>query len=694
MEQPRRIAWRIARPLLGIVCLLVASPRLSAKDMHFRVVDADTAMPVAGVTVHAWVRTNLVTDTNGNCNFPLPAPKPSEAGGSGDFYYRINIAKDGYVPKFISWSRAQGDHLETIPEEYTAKLNQAASVGGFVKNDAGEPIAGARVILSGVNPDGPAQRERTTVAQNYHVERTDEKGHWHCDHLPRNFENMTFKATHPDYLPTTFGCTGFMTGGNGAVPLPKEDFLDGTAAMVLGHGIELAGILLDASNQPVSGATITRNHEWRNSAAVLESDADGRFKILNLRSGLMFLTIQAKGLEPLTMLLTNHEDTPELKLTMEPGKILKGKIVDTAGQPIAGATVQMDRLDFHPLEYDWTTATDADGRFLWDSAPADAHPYYISASGYNSRSEPSLIADGQDKVIVLRKSQDGKAVIDGTVVDAQTRMPIEKFTLITREFKQDGNEGHSQSAVAAKTGEYTAAIGQDSTSYLIEIRADGYLPFVSERKNTGDGDRRINFELEKGEVFAGTVYLPDGTPAAGAQVAICSPAADAVLGAGRLIEQFRTNLTVSGPDGTFAFPAMDGAQAVYAAHPGGFGQLDLEGVKPPFRVALRPWGKVEGTARAGGKPVTDAKMSLAQPFSYMNLSLALYDFLSKTDANGHFLFTNVPPIELKVMRMVNNTAQNPQFVTVEPGRTAAIDYGGTGRLVRGKFVVPGYDSPI
>jgi peroxiredoxin len=664
------------------------------KEMHFRVVDADTGIPIAGVNVRAWVRGNLVTDQDGSCFFALPAPKVADAAGASDFYYRINFAKDGYVPRFISWSRLQNDRVEDIPAQYTAKLEQAAVIGGIVKNQAGEPVTGARVVFSGVNPAAPGQREKTTVAPSYHVERTDENGRWRCNHVPRDFQNMTIRVMHPDYIPATFGCIGSQAGGPAVVALPRDAFLEGTAVLLMGHGIELSGLVVDSEGKPVSGATITRNHEWRNAASVLETEADGRFKILNLRPGAMFLTLQAKGLEPQTLLLTNADQMPELKLVMKPGKILKGKIVDASGQPIPGATVQMDRLDLKPLELDWNTLTDADGRFLWDAAPSGAHPYFISASGYNSRSEPGLVADGEDKIIVLRKSENGKVVVDGNVMDGATQAPVQKFTVITREFKQDSPEVHSQREVLDITGQFSAELSQDSAAYLVEIRADGYLPQVSDRKSPGDGDRRIDFNLQKGDVLAGTVYLPDGKPASGAEVAICSEGAGAVLGAGRLIEQFRTNVTVTGPDGTFAFAPPEEARAIYAVSQEGFARLDLEEAKPPFALTLRPWGKIEGTARAGGQPLANAAINLEQPFAYMGLTLSFYDFLAKTDSGGRFAFSNVPPIEVRVSRMINNTAQNPQFAVVEPGQTTSVDYGGTGRLLTGKLVVRGYNSPI
>jgi len=104
--------------------------------------------------------------------------------------------------------------------------------------------------------------------------------------------------------------------------------------MFLGHGIELSGTVVDTAGKPIAGVSITRNHEWRNSAAILETDDEGRFKILNLRPGMMFLTFQSKGLPPQTLTVTNQEQMPAINLVMKPGKVFKGKVTEIGSQAV------------------------------------------------------------------------------------------------------------------------------------------------------------------------------------------------------------------------------------------------------------------------------------------------------------------------------------------------------------------------
>ena len=482
------------------------------KDMYLRVVDADTGQPVAGVKVRCWVKAPLVTDEKGWCSFARPQPK------SEKFSYRITLGKEGYVAKYITWSTAQKDTINDIPSDYTVNMEKGAAIGGIVRDEKGAPVEGARVIFSGPLSADAEDRERTFIGPGYHAERTDENGQWHNAEVPKNFQNFTFRVVHPEYVPASFGCQGTLLEESNLVLLPQKDYLAGRAAMVIGHGIELSGVVLDPGGKPVAGVAITRNHEWRNPSAVLESGPDGRFTIVNLRPEEMFLTFQSAGLAAQTRLLTLSNPMPEIKIEMKPGRILKGRLVDESGRPISGASVRMDRLDLGPLEYEWSTTSDGDGRFVWDSAPEGEHPYYFSAAGHHARSEPALVADGQDKIITLRSLGEGnKTIVNGTVVDATNGMPIEKFTVIINEFK-DHAVTNSQQAVVNRSGGYNTTLDSGSAAYSIEIRADGYLPARSPQKYPGDGDQRLDFKLEKGTEVAMAKELKIGDMAPAFQI--------------------------------------------------------------------------------------------------------------------------------------------------------------------------------
>ena len=483
----------------ALLPVLAAPAQTNAPQMLLRVVDADSGQPVPGVKVRAWVRASP-TDSSGVCLIPLPKPETE------NFSYRITLSKDGYVGQYITWSKSQHDKIQDMPTNFLASLEKGLSIGGVVKNDNGQPVPGARVIFSGPVPEDVGARVRSVVAPNYHAERTDALGQWRFAEAPRDLENLLFRVIEPEYVSTTFACQGADTDLEGVVFLPKEDFLAGKAVMALGHGIELTGRVVDAAGQPVAGAAITRNHEWRNPAAALATDTEGRFKILNLRPGEMYLTVQAKGLAAQTQLLALSNGLPELNIQMAPGKLFRGQVVDQAGRPIAGATAQMDRLELGPLEFDWSVATGPDGLFNWDSAPEGTHPYFFSAPGYHPRTEPALLADGREHVITLRQMTDGdKTVIDGQVTDAASKAPLEKFTVYVKQFKGRAASLSAQ-AVSNSAGHYTVAVDTAASAYLITVGAPDYRVETSNIKAPGDGDLRLDFALDNEPGASGLLY--------------------------------------------------------------------------------------------------------------------------------------------------------------------------------------------
>jgi hypothetical protein len=78
-------------------------------------------------------------------------------------------------------------------------------------------------------------------------------------------------------------------------------------------------------------------------------------------------------------------------------------VVDESGNPIPNAVIRTD-WDFKnqiPTRYDWNTRTDGDGRFEWDSAPAEEICYWFQAAGYNVVRGMPFLADGSYHTITL-----------------------------------------------------------------------------------------------------------------------------------------------------------------------------------------------------------------------------------------------------------------------------------------------------
>ena len=136
--------------------LLVIGPSVGAgqeradkpppRTMRVSVLDADEK-PLAGVLIHAGVWTkdpfkanrDYKTDAEGRATVELPQ--------SIDIL-RLWATKDGHVGLFAQWWPAMQPDGHLIPNEYAFGLARGTVIGGVVKNDAGEPIRGAKVQAS------------------------------------------------------------------------------------------------------------------------------------------------------------------------------------------------------------------------------------------------------------------------------------------------------------------------------------------------------------------------------------------------------------------------------------------------------------------------------------------------------------------------------------------------------------------
>src|SRR4029434_10330449 len=191
--------------------------------------------------------------------------------------------------------------------------------------------------------------------------------------------------------------------------------------------------------------------------------------------------IQAPGLAPLVTSFVVNASMESLRFTLPCGQMLIGRVFDEAEQPVAHATIEAasPSSDSRTL-FEWRTKTDADGRFSWDAAPA-TQSYAIYASGYESQQQITLVADGTEGVIKLRKKTSPHSVrILGEVVDAETRMPPAAVRVQIWETTREPGGGWSSFTTrpedVAPDGKFRLKTDSGTISYVLEVQADGYWP--------------------------------------------------------------------------------------------------------------------------------------------------------------------------------------------------------------------------
>ena len=103
----------------------------------------------------------------------------------------------------------------------------------------------------------------------------------------------------------------------------------------------------------------------------------GEFTLENCDRGPTIVTVQAEGFAPRIRDVRVEERTAPVSIRLtEPGSMLRGKVVDIEGKPVAGAFVGADTWRGH-RSIEFRVDTDKDGRFEWRNAPKDVVLYDI-----------------------------------------------------------------------------------------------------------------------------------------------------------------------------------------------------------------------------------------------------------------------------------------------------------------------------
>src|SRR5262249_41178452 len=149
---------------------------------------------------------------------------------------------------------------------------------------------------------------------------------------------------------------------------------------------------------------------------------------------------------------------------------------DQSQQPVVGARVRLDSWNgTHLLQ--WQAVTDQDGAFVWDSPPDGAVLLHLSATNHGSGRWSFANLSGQ-QVFNLRKM----SRVFGHVIDAQTRKPIEEFTVVKGHgYDEDEPIRWERYDVArGRKGEFATRLDEyyrGRSQILVE--APGYLPEAS-----------------------------------------------------------------------------------------------------------------------------------------------------------------------------------------------------------------------
>ncbi|MCB9878092.1 MAG: carboxypeptidase regulatory-like domain-containing protein [Planctomycetes bacterium] len=401
-----RVSAALAIVLSSVSLTHVAVAQNPTREVHGRVIDRD-GKPVAGCAVTI-VESGDHPDTTGLLQAP---PHTTDAQG----HYRLTIprdvasvvvvaAKDHQVCAYTIVPSPNGIDASTRVQD--ALLLTGTTLHGRVRDAAGEPIAGARVLV-----EDPAARNRTSSWRLESLAISDERGYVHVPGVPKTGMLATIDA--PGFAVTS------QFVGHGA---PFDVTLEATGFV--------RGRVVDHDGAPVAGA---RMYVGGKITRITRSDADGRFE-LTAPKAWRFQVTASLPLPNLRNFASEQLSGPTEDVTVGPRQgnrspqNLTVRCVDDAN----GEAIASFRLSHYP-----SNRSDPPTLLLAHARSAAEHHEQATLEipcDANGRMSGSLIVDApghgfvivsldepREEALVVRLP--AQCVLTGTVTDAATGKP-------------------------------------------------------------------------------------------------------------------------------------------------------------------------------------------------------------------------------------------------------------------------------
>lgn len=654
--------------------LVVARPS-PGREWDLRVRDArGRPAPDVSVRLGEWRWPAGVTDAEGRLPLSLPDGEDSLVWLGTETGWKIRIpvpAGDAGEPS----GDDPGDDSSVEPAPLLVTLPDPVRIsGGVTDGDTGEPLADAMVW------SGSDARELVF---------TDPHGRFDLEVAPAS------RAVVSAVLPRYRGYRQTASIREGTVrglAFPLQPLLD------------LRGIVLDPSREPVAGARVMsrgpqRSPSWTGRGVfAATTGADGRFHIDRQPSpGETGLRIRAEteGHAPTELRWDPRRMGEELEIVLSYGAVLTGEVVDPQGQPLPGARIALflvrEQVTLREEGgEDYETLAGPDGRFSAAALPLARfavevrHPGYAPAvlQGVDTgppedmsspeESSPEVgVAPGAGQAAGTVRTVDlgtvvlePGAAIEGRVV-GRDGQPVAGARIQTRRSRYRRVEapngpppGGDPKAVTGHDGTFRLADFRAGATVSLEVAADGYID-VRVPQVVAPTETPLELVLERGGRLFGSVRDGAGRPVPRAWIQVQPWSGD-------VRSQSPKALTLTGhadEHGRFDFEAAPAGEIVLEVRARGFvpwrrtdlvipgegdaepGAVDAEasGVGP-VEVALARGLVLEGrvTAVRGG-PAVRAEVQWWPKPEIDGQSVFAARQVTRTDTDGWYRFEGVAP---------------------------------------------------
>ncbi len=569
-----------------------------------RVVDVDeVAVPGAEVTLTPALASSDITALMLAARSGVP---PATATTDREGYFEIGGLADG---RFDLAADAAGFAPLAVPgvelppgggrvDLGTLFLEPGLRLEGQVVDSNGEPVAEAWVWARDDNAMGMGsligadRREADS--------RTGPDGRFVVDGLARgNQQSVRAEAE---------GYTRALLSG---VEIPAEEPL----RIVLERSASLSGVVTDSSGAPVEGARVMVRAEPGNVPITgsrfvnARSDEDGLFTIDGVTPGRLSLRASAVGFqadERTGLEVVAGENLDDLRIVLEPGATVTGRVLDSLGNPLPETQVGIVR-DETAVAFGGGTSdrTDADGVYRMQGVPPGERSVEAVHEGHQRQVRDLTVVAGENRLDF--RLQAGVSV-SGRVVD-EGGVPV-AGALVSAVLTGDHPGLRPGGETTDGSGVFRLE-GLSPGAYSLSARKDGFaVTTLEEPVEVASGPiQGIEIVLNRGAVVTGRLLGAELEDLAGAKVVAGNFARQdrmPLIGSVDYEGRFRIEGVPAG-EWTLIAVLSDGlpaAQEPLTVAPGqreASVDIDLGADKASLR----------GRIRIGGEPAASAYLSLA-----------------------------------------------------------------------------------
>ena len=592
--------------------------------------------------------------------------------------------------------------------EAALRLAKAASVtGNVIDEKTRRPIAGVRVSASSSSflLRDDIRRRRA---------RTDAKGKFRIAGLaPRNY---TVRASKTEYLPVAM--PGIVAGTSSP----------GSVAIALQKAAAVSGRVNDESGAPVAGARVRFARDSNVRALIRGGPAaflgrpgvttgpDGAFRIRGLAAE-KNLTLEAAKPGYVTakrhgVTLKAGESIKDIALVVKRGLEARGRVVDSTGQPVAGAEIRLSRAErggarfmfqIGGMNREKADATSgADGSFRVAGLEPGEYAVAVSRDGYAPKRVPSapVAEKGPNDwpPIVLAAGVPIAGVVRSSKGDPIVGAELYAFA-----------EGISRNSRSDPEGRFRLDAFGGDRPVMISVRADGYGNL--QRRVTPSPEEIVLVLKTSGTIRGRVEDAATNRPVTDFTASYTESQGGFAGGMRIMISQGESEKPFQSADGSFELADVPpGKWNVRATSPG-YRPAEVSGIeigegetKEGVVVGLKKGGVISGRVldprRGTGVANASVSWSEGSDASSMGPGMAVLARLdgggataATTDADGRFRFDGLPAGKITL------SAEHPDFLEVSKqvdlGDEATVDLTlALGGAISGTVVSKDGQTPI